>query len=265
VGAPPVVKRVDISPVAGPMGGCSLFPSHRARVTGWDTMGAPVRGPTGDLAMRRRPLAYSLAALLLTSFGLASAQNAFTSRPMNVRAGPNRDYPLVAQLDQGAPLDVQGCLNDWSWCDVSFDGNRGWIYAGGISFVYQGERVPLYSYGPSLGLPIVTFSLMTYWDTYYRGRPWYAQRTTWAHRRMPAHLRPAGRPHAGPPPMPQGRPGRPAAGGRPQTHAAPQSMSRGRPAAGGRPQPRGAQRGHAAPGGRGAQKRPPSGHPPLGS
>jgi uncharacterized protein YraI len=230
--------------------------------------------------MRRSPLVYTLGVLLLTSFGLASAQNAFTARPMNVRAGPNRDYPLVAQLDAGAPLDVQGCLSDWSWCDVSFDDTRGWIYAGGVSFVYQGERVPLYSYAPSLGLPIVTFSLSTYWGDYYRGRPWFAQRNEWAHRRLPPRMRPAGRPHAGPPPMPSGRP---AAGGRPEPrgaergHAAPNMRphagppaSQARPSSAARPEARGAEHGHGAAPARGAKPQErergahPPGHPPLG-
>jgi len=169
--------------------------------------------------MHRTCLVASLGALLLAAFGVAGAQNAFTSRPMNVRAGPNRDYPLVAQLDQGAPLDVHGCLNDWSWCDVSFDDTRGWIYAGGVSFAYQGGQVPLFTYGPRLGLPILTFSLMTYWGDYYRGRPWYTQRNTWAHRRMPPHTVPRGRPQ----------------------------MSRPRPAANARPAPRAMERGHSAP------------------
>lgn len=190
--------------------------------------------------MRRSTLVYSLGALLLTSCGLACAQNAYTSRPMNVRAGPNRDYPLVAQLDEGTPLDVQGCLSDWSWCDVSFDDARGWIYAGGLSFVYEGERVPLYSYGPSLGLPIVTFSLLPYWDRYYRGRPWYGQRDDWSHRRMPPHMRPPGRPHAGPPPMPHGRP---AQGGRPEMRGGERGRApEARPPAGARPEPRGGER-----------------------
>lgn len=229
--------------------------------------------------MRPRPLIYSLAALLLGSVGLASAQDAYTSRPMNVRAGPNREYPLVAQLDAGAPLDVHGCLSDWSWCDVSFDDSRGWIYAGGVSFVYQGGRVPLYSYGPNLGLPVITFSLMTYWDSYYRGRPWYAQRDSWTHRTLPPHARPAGRPHAGPPP---GRPAESRMGGRPEPqgeehgrmqpqgaehggmeqsqgsergrtpqagrpHAGPPMMPNARPPAGGGQEARGAERGHSAP------------------
>jgi uncharacterized protein YraI len=226
--------------------------------------------------MRRSSLVYTLGALLLSAIGLASAQNAFTSRPMNVRAGPNRDYPLVAQLDEGAALDVHGCLSDWSWCDVSFDDTRGWIYAGGVSFVYQDERVPLYSYGPSLGLPIITFSLLGYWDHYYRGRPWYGQRDEWSHRDMPPHMRPPGRPHAGLPPM---APGRPEAGGRPErrgppgrAYPAPGAPPRaGRPEMpeqrqpnGGAPEHRGGERGQAAPPGRSAapQKRERGAHPP---
>lgn len=233
--------------------------------------------------MRRRPLAYTLGALLLSAIGLASAQDAYTSRPMNLRAGPNRDYPLVAQLDEGAPLEVHGCLSDWSWCDVSFEDTRGWIYAGGVSFVYQGERVPLYSYGPSLGLPIITFSLMPYWQQYYRGRPWYAQRDDWSHRQMPPHMRPRGRPHAGPPPMPHGRP--PAGGGperrgatpghaapmehpqggRPQVHpqgGRPQMQER-RPPTESAPQNRGEQHGgRAAPPQKRERGERPPGHPP---
>ena len=196
--------------------------------------------------MHRRLLVGSFAALLLAVCGVAGAQNAFTSRPMNVRAGPDRDYPLVAQLPPGAPLDVNGCLSDWSWCDVSFDGSRGWIYAGGLSFVYEGERVPLYSYGPQLGLPIITFSLMSYWDHYYRGRPWYRDRDSWEHRRMPPHMRPPGRPRQGPPPrerprMPQGRPE--------MQHGRPE-VSHGRPASGGGAAPRREQRAPSPPSGR---------------
>jgi uncharacterized protein YraI len=205
--------------------------------------------------MHRSRVVFSFGALLLAVCGIATAQNAYTARPMNVRAGPNRDYPLVAQLDAGTPLDVHGCLDGWSWCDVSFEGNRGWMYGGGIYFEDNGDNVWLYSYGPQVGLPIITFSLDTYWGQYYRGRPWYAQRDTWAHRNFPppARLaRPAGRPQPGPRPggshaMTNSRP--PAAparsGGEMRGHAAPQ----GRAAPAGRGPPKG---GHA--------QRPPSSH-----
>jgi len=188
--------------------------------------------------MYRRLLVSSFGALLLAAGGIASAQDAYTARPMNLRAGPDRGYPMVEQLDAGSPLDVHGCLDSWSWCDVSAeDGTRGWLYAGGISFVYEGGRVPVYTYGPQLGLPIITFSIGTYWGDYYRGRPWYAQRTQWEHRNFPPPPRHAmaprgARPPASHAPMPRG-----------SSHA---PMSHERPSSGGRPQARPEEQGHGA-------------------
>ncbi|MGH8217553.1 MAG: SH3 domain-containing protein [Steroidobacteraceae bacterium] len=174
------------------------------------------------------------AALLAVSMGV-QAQNAYTSRSANLRAGPDRSYPLVVQINAGTPVDVMGCLDDWSWCDVAFDDTHGWVYAPSLAYVYQGEQVPLYTYAPSLGLPIITFSLGTYWDRYYRGRPWYAQRGQWEHRNIP-HRRPRGpAPRTGlPPPHAAAgrgfaRPGGPRPGGVRQRggSAAPQRGPRG--------------------------------------
>lgn len=164
-----------------------------------------------------------LGTLLIGVSTAASAQNAFTARPLNIHAGPDREYPVVTRLDAGAPLEVNGCLDDWSWCDVSFDDTRGWAYAPGLSYVYQGDRVALYSYAPGLGIPIVTFSLDTYWDHYYRGRPWYGQRTMWMHRHI-EHQRPPG-------PAPQAHPPMHAHAGRPEA-AGPRAAERGEPRAG---------------------------------
>ena len=40
-----------------------------------------------------------------------------------VFAGPGNDYPVVAQLARGVAVNVNGCLNDYSWCDVSIGAN----------------------------------------------------------------------------------------------------------------------------------------------
>lgn len=235
--------------------------------------------------LRRRLIALSFGIVLLAALGIAGAQNAYTAKPMNVHAGPDRSYPLVAQVDQGTPLDVHGCLDGWSWCDVSFEGNRGWMYGGGIYFENNGNDVWLYSYGPQVGLPIITFSLNSYWGQYYQGRPWYGQRNTWAHRHFaaPGRLaRPAGRPPQGGPhpggsrPMSHSHapaPGR--SGGEMRGHAAPQGHAAPRersapqghaaPREHSAPQGHAAPQGHGAPEGRGPPKgghaqRPPSSH-----
>jgi len=131
--------------------------------------------------------------MLLASSAIVHAQNAYTNRTASLRAGPDRSYPLVVRIDAGAPVDVMGCLDDWSWCDVAFDDARGWVYSPSLSYVYEGSRVPFYTYAPTFGLPVITFSIGTYWDHYYRGRPWYAQRNEWTRRTIP-HRRPPGPP-----------------------------------------------------------------------
>lgn len=133
-----------------------------------------------------------LAAVLLAMSFAASGQEAYTTRSVNIRGGPDTSYPPVAVLAPGAPLQVMGCLDDWSWCDVAFGSDRGWIYAPYVSYVYQGERVPFYSYAPSFGIPIVAFALGSYWDRYYRGRSFYGRRDYWEHRAAPQHFRPSG-------------------------------------------------------------------------
>jgi uncharacterized protein YraI len=128
--------------------------------------------------------------LLGIGFGLVvpaalSAQTAYTTKTVNLRAGPSRDYPLVARIPGGEPVEVAGCVNDWTWCDVIVGDDRGWVYAGNLEFPYQDRRVIVLENGPIIGFPIISFSFGPYWDSYYRGRPWYARRSYWSHRPPP--------------------------------------------------------------------------------
>jgi uncharacterized protein YraI len=152
-------------------------------------------------------LRIALAALaMLLAAGAAQAQGsvAFATRDVHLRAGPARDYPVVAVIPAGAQLLVQGCLPDYRWCDVLAGGSRGWVYAGNISSVYQGASVPLINYGTLLGIGVLGFILDDYWNDHYRGRPWYGERDRWVHR---PRVRPAPRPL--PLPRPDVHPPRP--------------------------------------------------------
>jgi uncharacterized protein YraI len=220
--------------------------------------------------------------LLGIGFGLvvpaaSSAETAYTTKTVNLRAGPSRDYELVSRIPAGVPVDVYGCVDDWTWCDVSAGDDRGWMYAGNLEYPYRNRRVVVLGNGLMFGFPIVTFSVGPYWDTYYRGRPWYSRRSYWAGRPAPNRwigspgsrpqgfrspgsrpqgLRsPGSRPQGPRPPVsrPQGfrpqtaSPPRPAVVrppvNRPQPQAQPQRQRGGRPEAV-RPQP---QPGRAAP------------------
>jgi uncharacterized protein YraI len=128
----------------------------------------------------------------------ATAQQAFTRGTVNMRAGPSGDYPLVARLAPGQPLDVMGCTGGYSWCDVVLpDGGRGWVWARSLDYAYQERRVPLATYAAVIGVPVVTFVIGNYWSDYYRDRPWYGERRWWGSRPPPPPV-PGWRP---PPPM----------------------------------------------------------------
>ena len=54
----------------------------------------------------------------------ATAQQAFTRGGVDLRAGPGDNYPLVASLAPGQPLQVMGCTNGYGWCDVVWSRER---------------------------------------------------------------------------------------------------------------------------------------------
>jgi uncharacterized protein YraI len=123
---------------------------------------------------------FVMSMLVVVAFAYgAEAQTAYTNRSTNLRAGPSQSYEIVARLAPGTPVAVAGCLNDWSWCDVTLEEDRGWVYAANLDYPYEDGRVPIITGGVYLGLPIVTFSIGPYWDSYYRARPWYGRRHYW--------------------------------------------------------------------------------------
>jgi uncharacterized protein YraI len=140
--------------------------------------------------MKRLGIFGLLVAALLTFATLAQAQTAYTAKEARLRAGPARDYPVVALLPAGYPLTVMGCLSDYTWCDVVADSNRGWIYAGNISYSYESTYVPILDYGPTLGIAVFGFVIGDYWGHYYRNKPWYSERRRWEEHPPVRHERP---------------------------------------------------------------------------
>jgi len=126
-------------------------------------------------------LATALVALPAGAF----AQEAYTAKVANLRAGPDASYPVVAIIQAGTPLSLQGCESDYRWCDVIVGPYRGWLYAGNIAYPYEGSNVPLIGIGAAVGIGIIGFSVGEYWDHYYRSRPWYGQRQSWVDRPRP--------------------------------------------------------------------------------
>ncbi len=122
------------------------------------------------------------AVMAFAAMGVAAAHAApgFSTANVNIRTGPDTEFPSVGVIPEGSPINIRGCLRDESWCDVIWDGNRGWVFSEYLAFDQRGEYVPLPDIGLSaVGLPVVAFVASDYWRRHYVGRPWYRDRDRW--------------------------------------------------------------------------------------
>jgi uncharacterized protein YraI len=135
-----------------------------------------------------RTLAWLATALLLSAAPLsARAQDAYVTVNLNMRAAPDIDYPLITTIPAGTRVSVQGCVDDWLWCDVIAYGERGWVSGDYLEYDYGNRRVLLPSYGAYIGIPIVSFVIGDYWGRHYSHRSFYRHRHDWYSR--PVHYR----------------------------------------------------------------------------
>lgn len=137
----------------------------------------------------------TIASLLLAPVW-AMASDGYVTRTVNLRAGPDSDYPRIMQLPAGSRISILGCIDRWEWCDVVADGERGWVDGRYVQSDYRGRRVYVHDYGDRIGIPIVSFILGAYWREHYDNRPWFEHRDQWAgssHGHRPRYAYPSSR------------------------------------------------------------------------
>ena len=108
-----------------------------------------------------------------------AAQPAHVTTDLNMRAGPSTDFPVVSVVSEGTIVTVYRCVRDYSWCDVNADQQRGWVASNYLQRRRGDSYVTWLEYAPSAGFPVYDYEVAPYWNTYYRGRPWYGRRDYW--------------------------------------------------------------------------------------
>lgn len=58
-----------------------------------------------------------------------------------LRTGPGPAYPVIGTIDRQAIVEVQGCVDAATWCQVSWNGRTGWTYAAYLAHEIQGRMV----------------------------------------------------------------------------------------------------------------------------
>jgi uncharacterized protein YraI len=122
---------------------------------------------------------FLVAAMLLVVPTAAFAARGIVTTEVSMRAGPGTGFPVVDRIPGGARVNIHGCLRPPTWCDVSWDGERGWVSAEYLEYFYRNRYVYLPEYVEVIDVPYVPFVLSSYWSSHYAGRPWYHRRAHW--------------------------------------------------------------------------------------
>jgi uncharacterized protein YraI len=111
----------------------------------------------------------------------ASAAKGFVVADISLQAGPDTQYPRRSRNSTPARTRRSRAASLTN-CDIASNGDRGWVPGTFIEETYNSQRVVVFDYGARIGIPIVSFSIGTYWDHYYHSRPFYAERQQWESR-----------------------------------------------------------------------------------
>ena len=105
-----------------------------------------------------------------------AAARAIATADVNLRAGPSTRYPAVDVVGGGDRVRVYGCLENRSWCDVGYDGQRGWMSSNYLAYAGGPRRYTAERAIRAIEAPVISFSIGGYWDDHYRARRFYRER-----------------------------------------------------------------------------------------
>ena len=89
------------------------------------------------------------------------------------------EFPVVTAISANSSVDIHGCLDGMTWCDVSAAGTRGWVSASYLAHDMDGQRMVLPEASVRIEVPTVQYDTATYWDDHYRDQAFYAERDQW--------------------------------------------------------------------------------------
>jgi uncharacterized protein YraI len=119
------------------------------------------------------------AGFLVAAPAYADSIKGYTNSNVGLLAGPGLDYPTVSEVQSGVNVDIHGCVQGFLWCDVDWNGQRGWIEGRFLDSIYKDKRASIITSGSQENVPTVVWEQRTYWDNNYRDRPFYTERRYW--------------------------------------------------------------------------------------
>lgn len=123
-----------------------------------------------------------LAAVSLPTLALAQGVTgtATVMTDLNLRAGPGPAYPVITTIPANTAVIIYGCDAALAWCDLDWNGNRGWSYSAYLT--YGGTvTAPLPAPMPLPQVvqnapPTVVYDQEAYFNQYYQNQTFYNDR-----------------------------------------------------------------------------------------
>ena len=98
----------------------------------------------------------SAIALTAAAPSFAQSTEARAGAEISARVSPSEFSPSVGVLELNQPVVIEGCLEDVSWCQISFDGQTAWASAEYLYVEEDATPVALINRPGSLSLQTVT-------------------------------------------------------------------------------------------------------------
>lgn len=101
-----------------------------------------------------------LAATAFAAFAIPAAALALPATVLTdvaLRTGPGPAYPIIGTIDRQAIVEVEGCVDAATWCQVSWNGRTGWTYASYLAHETQGRVVVLPDARTQVQVPTIVY------------------------------------------------------------------------------------------------------------
>jgi uncharacterized protein YraI len=97
-----------------------------------------------------------MGATIVTTAALAVVMAFSPTGNLNVRSGPGFQYQVVNKIAANVPVEITGCVSDYSWCSVALPGGvTGWASAPYLVTKAAGQPKNMGVVGAQLGVPVV--------------------------------------------------------------------------------------------------------------
>lgn len=100
--------------------------------------------------------------IVAISFLMASLSNPVLAQTsvtattdLNVRAGPGPQYPVTGVIGTGQAAQLNGCLENSKWCQVTTAAGNGWAYSDYLTGDVGGSMVVLSERSPQSGVAVL--------------------------------------------------------------------------------------------------------------